>query len=117
MLNSLGLIKAKINRQNSRQSIKSNDTSEYTSLFESCTEKSDSSSSTLTTVNRVKSVTFADQLENICETVEEEKIKDLSLKKQSNYSKYLKNFKSAKQIWKHEPEILIEKGCNYSAKV
>lgn len=147
LLNSLGLLKPKLLRNSSRQSIRSIGDLYNTNDRDSATlaDIVNNRSTTSTPTMRSKTVTFAEQIlaekdskilanliyEN-CDTSNsnnnsgnEEEIKineveDLSLtskKQQLNCSKYLKDYKLSNQLWKHDTELLQTKGCNYSVQV
>jgi hypothetical protein len=139
LLNSLGMLKPKFSRNSSRHSVRSIPEI-YSTCKDSITDVTNSRSNASTPTIRPKTVTFAekilsekdnksltDLIYHNCDTsnssYEDEfkinSVEDSSLVKKQilNYSKYLKDFKTNNQIWKHDPQLLETTGCNYNVQV
>ena len=135
------MLKPKLSRNSSRHSVRS-----IPEIYSSCKESLtladliNNRSNASTPSARSKTVTFAGNvlsqkdnksLTNLiyhnCDTsnssneedVKIESVEDSSVVKKQvlNYSKYLKDYKTNNQIWKHEPILLQTTGCNYNVQV
>ena len=119
LLSSLGILKQKIARHSVRSM-----TEMYINNDAFNEEKNNRSPASK---DRLKTVTFADSLENTknnTQIYENDNLKnelkiieDKTVKKLPNYSKYLKDYKSANQLCKHNSEMLQIKGFNYNVQV